>query len=207
MQQEQNLKKTIRSSLRKKRKSLNLAEIRFKSLSLMRNLIKDPQYIRSKKIAVYSAHEGEIDPHFILEDAWQKHKHCYLPVLHPIQHNYLIFVESKPSDILKRNRYGILEPKLQSDRTVPTDALDLVLLPMVAFDLKGTRLGSGKGYYDRTFAFIKQKHSHLRKMPLLLGLAYDFQQVEELPVQTFDVPLSGVLTEERLIWFNKKESA
>ncbi len=77
--------------------------------------------------------------------------------------------------------------------------LDLVFLPLVAFDRVGHRVGMGGGYYDRTFAFVQQMHHK----PILIGLAYEMQQVDGLPFCTWDIPLDGVLTEKQLRLFQK----
>jgi 5-formyltetrahydrofolate cyclo-ligase len=78
-------------------------------------------------------------------------------------------------------------------------SLDLVFVPLVAFDKEGHRLGMGGGYYDRTFAF-KTKHSHL-KGPKLIGLAHDFQLQSQLPVMPWDIPLNAVITEAAIYNF------
>jgi 5-formyltetrahydrofolate cyclo-ligase len=74
-----------------------------------------------------------------------------------------------------------------------------VLTPLVAFDLHGNRLGMGGGFYDRTFEFLN-RHTHWRR-PLLIGLAYDFQRVEQLYSHGWDVRLSGVVTEQGFVSF------
>ena len=76
--------------------------------------------------------------------------------------------------------------------------LDLVLVPLVAFDDRGNRLGMGGGYYDQTFAFLSQRQHYRR--PTLLGVAYEFQRLVALPVQAWDIPLDGVATEKRVQW-------
>jgi 5-formyltetrahydrofolate cyclo-ligase len=72
-------------------------------------------------------------------------------------------------------------------------ALDLVLTPLVGFDHKGNRLGMGGGYYDRSFAFLLRRQNW--KKPRLVGLAYDFQQLDKLPAKNWDVPLTAVATD------------
>ena len=70
--------------------------------------------------------------------------------------------------------------------------LDIVLLPLLAFDDRGNRLGMGGGYYDRLFASRLHRKT---KQPLRVGLAFDCQQAERLPMQAWDVPLHAVVTE------------
>ncbi len=126
-------------------------------------------------------------------------KQVYLPVLRPFGDNRLWFAHYAPGTPLVKNRYGIAEPDIDHGKRVEAFALDLVLAPLVGFDLQGNRLGMGGGFYDRSFAHLL-RHRHWLK-PRLVGLAYDFQQVKHLPAQPWDVPLTAVATEHRIIEF------
>ena len=75
-----------------------------------------------------------------------------------------------------------------------------MLVPLVAFDGAGNRLGMGGGFYDRTFAYLRTRA--VWKRPQLIGVAYEFQRLEALPVQTWDIPLQGIATEKRLYNFD-----
>ncbi len=77
---------------------------------------------------------------------------------------------------------------------VRAQKLDLILLPLVGFDTHCHRLGMGKGFYDRSLEFLNHRQ-HWRK-PHILGLAHDFQRVESLPADPWDVPLQGVVTDK-----------
>jgi 5-formyltetrahydrofolate cyclo-ligase len=122
---------------------------------------------------------------------WQQNKCCYLPIL--TKEKTLLFVRYSPGDELEPNRYGIPEPVNKIQQIAP-QALDLVILPLLAFDNAGHRLGTGGGYYDRTFAFLNQNKKNNIKCPLLLGLAYASQQAIALPVDAWDIPLKACLT-------------
>lgn len=150
----------------------------------------------SQHIACYLARNEEFDCSPIIQAIWQAKKNCYLPTLSLEKDGHLNFVSYAPDDVLKLNRYHILEP--DHGEIFPADKLDLVLLPLVGFDLQGNRLGAGGGYYDRTFAFTRD---HADKKPLLIGLAYSFQQVHQLPFDDWDVRMHGVLTEKEFILF------
>lgn len=141
-------------------------------------------------IAVYQSSFGEVPTALILEYSERHHKSCYLPILH---NNTLVFVRWNRAHTLQPNRFGILEPPWDPQHVLPAAAFDLVLVPLVAFDPRGSRLGMGGGFYDRTFAFKrKQRHS-----PSLIGLAYDFQCVPRVPHSAWDIPLNGVMTPEK----------
>jgi len=135
------------------------------------------------------AADGEIDPALLLATARQRGKECYLPVLNPVGPPRLRFKRWKKGEPLRPNRYGIAEP--HGGRYCPPRALSLVLMPLVGFDTSGNRLGMGKGYYDRTFAF--RWHSKAYR-PVLLGLAHEGQRVDKLQAEAWDLPLDGVVT-------------
>lgn len=97
----------------------------------------------------------------------------------------------QPADKLQPNQYGILEP-LSSAPHIALEKLDIVMTPLVAFDRQGHRLGTGGGYYDRTFAALQGK-------PRLVGMAYSMQEADPLPSDEWDVKLYGVVTEKSLL--------
>jgi 5-formyltetrahydrofolate cyclo-ligase len=128
----------------------------------------------------------------LLEHALAMQKKCYLPILHPLNKNILYFCQYEKGDLLIPNRYGILEPKLNLKKLIPSWALDCVLVPLVGFDNNYNRLGMGGGFYDRSFAFKKTRYS---TRPCLIGLAYSFQKLNTLKPQPWDVALNFVVTD------------
>jgi 5-formyltetrahydrofolate cyclo-ligase len=125
---------------------------------------------------------------------WRAGKKCYLPV---IDQQVLQFALYEVNDALVGNQHQILEPVSRAN-VIDAGKLDLVMLPMIAFDNEGHRLGTVGGYYDRTFAFLRSREN---SKPFMLGLAFDCQQAEQLPVDEWDVRLDGVLTESGIIEF------
>ena len=157
---------------------------------MARNL---PIIARSRHIAAYLPNDGEIDPLPLMGGLWSMGKTLYLPVLNPIAAHQLWFARYREGDELVTNRYGILEPRQR--QLVNPRFLDLVLTPLVAFDTDCNRLGMGGGYYDTSFAFLRNRHCWIR--PRLLGLAYELQKCPRLQVNDWDIPLHAVITEER----------
>lgn len=145
-------------------------------------------------MAFYLASDGEIDPHYLLQSALRRNKFCFLPVLHPVSPGRLCFRPMTQDSSLRANRFGIAEPT--SGRLIPGRDLDVVFMPLVAFDRNGGRLGMGAGFYDRSFGF---KTTSERLSPLLIGLAHSCQEVERLPQANWDIPLAAVATEEGII--------
>ena len=99
----------------------------------------------------------------------------------------LAFYRYTPATPIRTNRYGIAEPDPHAATFVATAILDAVLLPLVAFDARGHRLGMGGGYYDASLA--------ARPRALRIGLAHAVQFCPALPARDWDVPLDAVLTE------------
>jgi 5-formyltetrahydrofolate cyclo-ligase len=145
---------------------------------------------------VYLARDGELDLQPLVERAWAAGKRTYLPAL---WRGRLAFLPHQRDSAMRRNRFGIPEPAVGPRRRASPCALDLVLMPLVAFGAGGARLGMGGGFYDRTFAASVHRR-HWRR-PLLVGVGYAFQRVQPLPAQPWDVPLHGVVTEAGAEWF------
>lgn len=190
-----------RRKLREIRRGLDWRERKQRSDQLCSHLGRQPLFTSSKRVAIYLAADGEVETDTLIERAWTAGKRVYLPVLVPFSHNRLWFVQYRPDTRLVRNRFGISEPVIDHQRIIPPVALDIVFTPLVGFDRQGNRLGMGGGFYDRSFAYLRSRR-HWKK-PRLVGLAFDFQQLEQLPVQPWDVPLSGVATERE--WFDFHE--
>lgn len=176
--------------LRQRRRALSAAQQKTAALSLYRRVVTSALFRFSKRIAFTMAADGEIDPSLLLAAARRRGKECYLPVLSPVGPPRLRFKRWNKGEPLRHNRYGIAEPR--GGRYCPPRALSLVLMPLVGFDADGNRLGMGKGYYDRSFAF--RRHSAAWR-PVLLGLAHECQRVEKLQAEAWDLPLDGVVTD------------
>lgn len=191
----------LRQKIIQERQLLTLQQRKSAAHQVAKHLFNSTLFLRSRRIAFYLPVNGELDSQPIMAHALTMKKLCYLPVLHPLQHNRLQFIAYEPGDELIPNRYGILEPKIQTQKLLLPAALDLVLTPLVSFDLKGNRLGMGGGYYDRTFHFLKRRIINHRP-PYLIGLAYEFQKVETITCEAWDVPLHSVVTETQLYRIN-----
>jgi 5-formyltetrahydrofolate cyclo-ligase len=139
-------------------------------------------------VAGYWAMDGEMALH-----AWQLRlppavAYC-LPVLH--DDGQLRFAPWRPGAPLATNRFGIPEPAVANDALLRPEAMDLVVVPLVAFDAGCHRLGMGGGWYDRSFAFRRERDAP----PWLVGAAFALQQADALHPQSWDVPLDAVCTE------------
>jgi 5-formyltetrahydrofolate cyclo-ligase len=146
-------------------------------------------FASASEISCYLPRPSEFDTTAIIDAVWGAQKNCYVPLLAEGDEKHLHFMRYLPDAVLSLNRYKIYEPETRGE-FFPPQRLDLVLMPLFGFDRAGHRLGSGGGYYDRTFAFKKSAAK-----PLLIGVAYARQELDQLPHDTWDVPLDGILTE------------
>ena len=190
----------LRRSLRARRRGLTHAQQRRAAQRLLRILVRTPAFRRSHRIACYFPADGEIDPRPIMRQVWQSGRQCYVPILRAGRR--LRFAPVAPAARLVRNRLNILEPA-HAHTAIAARALDLILMPLVAFDAGGQRLGMGGGYYDRTLAFL---HRRARIKPRLVGIAHDFQRVEKLPAHAWDVRMHAVATDRRYYTLSRKHA-
>lgn len=179
--------------MRHARRDLAPGEQAAAARALARRLCALPWFFNARHLGLYIAADGEIDPAPIAAEALARGIRCYLPVLLPGQGNGMRFGPWQPDAAMIRNRYGIPEPDVPAALLRPAMSLDLVLMPLVAFDARGNRLGMGGGYYDRALAFLSRRR--LWRKPRLLGLAHELQRVERLEVDPWDVPLDGVASD------------
>ena len=180
-------KTQLRSEMRPRRALLSNAEQQLASVALLKALTQLPMWNGSRSIALYMANDGEIDPAQIVSEAHRQKKDVLLPV---VEQNTLSFAVCPEGEQLEVNRFGICEPGGNASRVAPND-IDIICLPLVAWSRNGARLGMGGGFYDRALADLHKAS--------VVGLGHSFQEVEDIPMQEWDVQLQYVATEKGLI--------
>lgn len=198
-------KRALRLKLRRKRFELSKQEQRQAARRLCQQLKHLPEIQRARRISLYLPVNGEIDPTPLLSWFRQRNVDVYLPVLRPLSDNSLWFVAYHANTPMVKNRFGIPEPDTrfaaQRRNRLPAWALDTLIVPLVGFDAQANRMGMGGGFYDRSLAFMRRPGP----APALIGVAHAFQQVESLPVEPWDVPLSAVVSDLGVVRAGKKE--
>lgn len=189
-------KTELRRAIRAKRRALSDESQLQAAQTIFEFVSPLPVFSDSQHIGVYLASDGEISPHLLVEMAWQQGKSCYLPIIDSKGENTMKFVHYTPETEFFMNRYDIPEPVHEPEDLQDASVLDLVLAPLVGFDDQGNRMGMGKGFYDRTFEFVRETQK-----PFLMGLAHSLQQVDFLEPAEWDIPLNGLATEEQLLLF------
>ena len=193
MTNHQATRKQLRRELRARRRALTPQQQKRASRRLCRNLLASRELRDARSIALYWPNDGEIDPRPLQAAVERMNKRCYLPVLHPILGNRLWFLRLDRNTPMRRNRFGIPEPRLSRAASRPAWALDVVLMPLVGFTAEGDRLGMGGGFYDRTFAFLSRPDCH---RPKLIGLAHESQRLDAMPTASWDIPMNAIVTDQ-----------
>lgn len=190
-------RQAIRTHVRHLRRGLSAEQQTLAANNVAEHALNVESVDRAQHIALFLSVDGELNTRPLIARLWQQHKQVYLPVLHPFSPGNLLFIRYTPETELIPNRLRIPEPQLNVQDIIPLDRLDVMFVPLVAFDKHGQRLGMGGGFYDRTL-------QHWRRHRFLpVGLAHDCQQVDTLPVETWDIPLPAILTPSRLWQWEK----
>ena len=183
----------LRSDLRQRRNTLNSAQQDTAAQALMHSVVTLPNWASAQRIALYLATDGEIDTRALENAARGLAKEIFLPL---ITNSRLCFAQWHEEVLLSSNQYNIAEPPADAVRC-PASDLDIIFLPTVGWDGHGGRLGMGGGFYDRTLSGISG--------PLLVGLAHENQQVDEIPLENWDIALDYVATDVGLYACQQKE--
>lgn len=181
-------RQALRHDLRQRRRDLSAPARIAAAESLADALLALPFAPREGAVAGYWALDGEIALHRWQLQLPDRLTYC-LPVLHG---DVLRFAPWRPGQPLTSNRYGIPEPDIALEDTLEPAQMALVVTPLVGFDARCRRLGMGGGWYDRSFAFRHDRPAP----PWLVGAAFSVQQVESLPVASWDVPVDAICTED-----------
>ncbi len=184
----------LRRLLRKTRRALSASAQRAASENLYRQLAQHPLFRRARHIALYLPADGEIDPRPLLRAAQRRGKATYLPVLSAWPRTKMVFQRVRASERLRPNRFRIAEPMANRGRQRKAWTLDLIMLPLVGFDVEGGRLGMGGGFYDRSLAYLQTRKNWHK--PTLLGLAHECQKVDRLALASWDVMLHATVTDQ-----------
>ncbi len=183
----------IRTHVRHLRRALTPDQQQLAAVQVVERALNFAPLQQAKKIALFLAFDGELNTRPLIARLWQHKQQVYLPVLHPFSAGQLLFIRYDPGTPLAPNRLRIPEPPLDIRNLATLDELDVLMVPLVAFDRQGQRLGMGGGFYDRTLQSWRQ-HGFLP-----VGLAHDCQQVDALPAAEWDVPLPAIITPSK-IW-------
>lgn len=185
-------KPQIRKEIIAKRNELSKEQILDNSEKIFVRLYSSPLYKNADTIMNYVSIGNEVFTHDFIQRAISEGKKILVPKCEPNSRKIILSHVIDFERDLEKGFKGLIEPKKETLRPVSSDESDLILVPGLAFTKAGHRLGYGGGYYDRFLAGIS------KNIPKV-ALAFELQIVDTLPVESYDIPMDFILTEERLI--------
>ncbi len=188
-------RRLLRAELRAKRQALGATERMTAATGVAASLEQLPEFLTDPRIAGYWAIDGELPLHSVVASLQRRGQRYYLPRL--AGPRLLRFAPWHPGVAFEPNRYGIPEPACAEGDLVEPSALDVVLVPLLGFDRRGHRLGYGGGYYDTSFAFLRERTEVAQ--PVYVGIGYAAQELDVIEASPWDVALDYVATENELI--------
>jgi len=192
-------KNELRRSIRERRRAVSVDEARASAHRLLRLAMRHRLLLRARRIGFYLPMAEEIDLLPLINAALWLGRECYLPVVPRRSASRLWFSRLTPLPHWYENRFGIHEH--WSAHRLRAQSLEVLFMPLVGFDTQGNRLGMGGGFYDASLGYLR--HRRAFRKPRLIGVAYDFQKVDALPKEPWDVPLDAVLTDRALYRFRR----
>lgn len=188
--------KQLRASAKDSRAQLSKSTREQYNHRICSTLLSLDCYHSATVIAAYVAVREEVDLHALITQAQADKKTIALPVTKGTRMYFVALSDPFEPELLTLNAWGIPEPLDESGNpigsVIPSDSLDICLMPLVGFDEQLNRIGMGGGFYDRYFA---QAHHALSSQPKRIGVAYSDQQLERIPVEPWDVPMHALVTE------------
>lgn len=177
------MKNTLRKKMLEKRKKMKKEAVLRKSNAIQDKFLKSEYFRSAKSMLAYMPINNEVCTEKIINKALELGKMVVLPV---VEGDVLVLSELKSINKVKKGKFSVLEPETR--KIISPKKIDTVVMPGIAFDEDGNRIGYGKGYYDRLLAEMKSKK---------IALAYDFQITKKILKEHNDIPMDIIMTEKR----------
>jgi len=184
------MKDRLRKSIAKKRNTLSTSEVLEKSSRIKKRIFEMDLFRDAQTILFYVSYGNEVYTHDMIKESISLGKTVVVPKSVTKGH-ILILSRLTNWDDLEVGAYNILEPKQESIKEADIESIDLIIIPGVVFDESGNRIGHGKGYYDRLL-------NDSRNIPSV-GLAFEFQIVENIKSEQHDEKIDVIITEDRIM--------
>lgn len=185
-------KETLRRAVLRRLRRQSDSSQQKKSLAIGRRLFQTRFYRKAQRLLCYAAMDGEVQTRPILEKALLDGKKVFVPVVTDKNRRHMVAarIKSLEKDLSHRGPYGIPHPLRLSAQGISLKRMDLILVPGVAFDARGVRLGRGLGYFDR---FLSRIPASIPRV----GLAYECQMAGKVPAHPHDERMQAVVTEKK----------
>ncbi len=190
------MKKKLRKKFSSKRDLLSGIKIFEKSQKIKEKLFSLNEFKKAKTIFTYVSFKSEARTNEIISDSLKKKKKIAVPIV-SLRGKKMLLSEIKSLNELEPSKIGLFQPREEFVRLMDKKKIDLVLVPGIAFDLNGNRIGSGKGFYDRFLSKIS------KKIPII-GLAFEEQITKKVPREKHDVRMHKIVTDKRIIECKKR---
>jgi 5-formyltetrahydrofolate cyclo-ligase len=183
-------KEQLRQQMRKRLASLSPADVHAKSAAIGERCFLLPELLAADFVLAYVSRGHEVATHGLIKQLLAMGKHVCVPKFDEPKQQYIASELRDFDNELGKGKFGILEPGMGAVRRVDPEKLDMLLVPGLAFDEAGNRLGRGQGFFDR----LLQETTGAK-----LALAYDFQLVEQVPAEEHDARMDFIITETRVV--------
>jgi 5-formyltetrahydrofolate cyclo-ligase len=184
-------KRKIRHEFLASRNRMSPDSVMVYSAGIFAGIKKLPAYEKAKTVMFYLSFGSEVVTDFMINSAFGSGKVVAVPAIKNFGYEKMYAVKISKLEDACLSVYGIRQPEINSGSIIEKDNIDLIFVPGVAFDIKGYRTGYGKGCYDRWLKSVSFEKT--------VGLAYDFQVTNQLPIGKYDIPVGVIVTEERVI--------
>jgi len=159
-----------------------------RSADALARLENIPLFQQARIIALYHAIPGEVETAGFIHK-WICGKQILLPL---VEGDNLRLLPYTAGQDLNKGAFGILEPCPTGSDCIQNEEIDLIIVPGIAFDRQGNRLGRGKGYYDRLLSTLSAPR---------IGLCFSFQLLDHIPVKPFDIQMNAIVTDKETLSF------
>jgi 5-formyltetrahydrofolate cyclo-ligase len=197
-------KKSIRKEILSRRNLIDEETKKYKDRKIKELLTGLPEFIQSHVILLYASFKSEVDTTRLIEYCLAAGKVAVLPKVAKVDsiNSRLRLYEIKDIKELSSGYYGIPEPDVSEDRGMRAEDMDLIVVPGVAFGEDCSRLGYGKGFYDKLLSSVMRQASSVKRQKSgirFIGLAYEEQIMESIPFESHDVKMDKIITDKRII--------
>ena len=193
MEEVQKTKADIRNEMAKTINELPVETVKEKTREIEDRLFEFANFMESKIALLYVSSDSEVDSERILQRSFDHNKIVVLPIVDAEKPDFNLYKIDDITKDLKTGPSGMLQPDPERCRIVPLECIDIAIIPGIAFDEKGGRIGPGNGYYDRL----------IPKLPITtrkVALAFDNQVLAQVPTDSHDKHVDIIITEKRIIY-------